>query len=107
MYLLINNKNLEIKKAISFKERLYGLMGKKNINYGMLFDKCNSIHTFFMKENIDIIGLNQNNTVIYKYENLGKNRIIVIHNEISNTKVLELPQGYAKFINMNDTLVLK
>ena len=70
MFLLVNNENLEIKKAISFKDRLYGLMGKKNINYGMLFDKCNSIHTFFMKENIDIIGLNQNNTVIYKYENI-------------------------------------
>ena len=70
MYLLINNKKIEIKEAISFKDRLYGLMGKTNIDYGMLFPNCNSIHTFFMKENIDIIGINKDNIVIYKYENL-------------------------------------
>lgn len=107
MNLLINNKNIEIKEAISFKERLWGLIGQKNINYGMLFNKCNSIHTFFMKENIDIVGLDQDNIVIYKYENLGINRIITIHNKINNTKVLELPKGYSKFINMNDKLYFK
>lgn len=107
MYILIKNKKLNIKEAITFKDRLYGLIGRKNIDYGMLFNRCNSIHTFFMKENIDIIGLNQHNVVIYKYENLGINRIITIHNKIINTKILELPQGYAKFIKMNDTLYFK
>lgn len=107
MYILINNKKLEIKEAITFEERFLGLMGKKNISYGMLFKKCNSIHTFFMKENIDIIGLDKNNIVIYKYENLGKNRIIKVNNKINETSILELPQGYSKFIEMNNKLIIK
>lgn len=107
MYLLINNKKLEIKEAITFKDRLYGLMGKTNINYGMLFPKCNSIHTFFMKENIDVIGLDKNNVVIYKYESLPKNQIIKVDNKFEETSTLELPQGYGKYIEMNDKIEFK
>jgi len=107
MYLLINNKKLEIKEAISFKDRLYGLMGKTNIDYGMLFPNCNSIHTFFMKENIDIIGIDKNNIVIYKYENLPKNRIIKINNKVNETSVLELPTGYGTYIDINKKIEFK
>ena len=107
MYLLINNKKLEIKEAISFKDRLYGLMGKTNINYGMLFSNCNSIHTFFMKENIDIIGIDKNNIVIYKYENLPKNQIIKINNKVNETSILEFPTGYGKYIEMNKKIEFK
>lgn len=107
MYLLINNKNLEIKEAISFKDRLYGLIGKTNIDYGMLFPNCNSIHTFFMKENIDIIGIDKNNIVIYKYENLPKNQIIKINNKVNETSVLELPAGLAKYIEINKKIEFK
>ena len=60
-----------------------------------------------MKENIDIIGLDKNNIVIYKYENLCKNRIIKINNKINETSILELPQGYSKFIEMNNKLIIK
>ncbi len=104
MYVIINNKKINIKNAISFSERLYGLMGKTNFNYGMLFKKCNSIHTFFMKENIDIIGLDENNNIIYKYENLPKNKIIKLDYPINKASILELPQGYGKYLNMNTKL---
>lgn len=107
MYLLINNKKLEIKEAITFKDRLYGLMGKTNIDYGMLFPNCNSIHTFFMKENIDIIGINKDNIVIYKYENLPKNQIIKINNKVNETSILELPVGLAKYIEINKKIEFK
>ena len=73
MTLNTNKKSYPIVIASSFLKRLFGLMGKKEIDYGMLFPKCNSIHTFFMKESIDVIGLDENNEVIYKYENLPKN----------------------------------
>lgn len=107
MYLLINNKKLEVKEAISFKDRLYGLMGKTNIDYGMLFPNCNSIHTFFMKENIDIIGIDKNNIVIYKYENLPKNQIIKINNKVNETSILELPTGYGKYLKTNEKIEFK
>ena len=96
MYLKTNNKTYEIIIADTFYKRLTGLIGQKNINFGMLFPKCNSIHTYFMKENIDIIGLDKNNEVIYKYENLDKNRIIKINNDINKTSILELPANSSK-----------
>lgn len=107
MYLLINKEKLEIKEAINFKDRLFGLIGKTNITYGMLFPKCNSIHTFFMKENIDVIGLDKNNITIYKYENLPENQIIKIDNKLADTNILELPQGYGKYIRINEKINFK
>lgn len=103
---LITNKNkYQIIIANSFFKRLFGLMGKKNINYGVLFPKCNSIHTFFMKENIDIIGLDENNEVIYKYENLPKNKIIKINYERKKTSILELPKDASNKIKVGTILL--
>ena len=65
MKLKINNKSIDIIVAKDFKTRLLGLMGKKDITYGMLFPKCNAIHTYFMKEEIDVLALNQDHQVIY------------------------------------------
>lgn len=107
MYLKTNNKTYEIIKAETFRQRLCGLIGKTNINFGMLFPKCNSIHTYFMKENIDIIGLDENNEVIYKYENLDKNRIIKINNDIKKTSILELPANSSKKIRIGTILIFE
>lgn len=51
---------LEIKQMISFRERLIGLMFKKEIKDGaIIFENCRSIHTCFMYQSIDIIALNR------------------------------------------------
>ncbi len=107
MYLNTNKTKYQIIPAKSFLKRLFGLMGKRNIDYGILFPKCNSIHTFFMKENIDIIGLDENKEVIYKYENLPKNKIIKINNERKNTSILEMPQNSTKKIRIGTILILE
>ena len=107
MHLINRNKKIKIVIADTFWKRLRGLMGKKNINYGMLFKKCNSIHTFGMKENIDIIGLNENNEVIYKYENLSKNQIVRIKYPQNKTSVLELPKNASKNIKLNTILLFE
>ena len=80
-------------------------MGKTNIDYGLLLPNCNSIHTYFMKENIDIIGLDENNEVIYKYENLDKNRIIKVNYPIKKTSILEMPAGSTKKVKIGSILV--
>lgn len=67
-------------------------MFRKNINSSLLFDKCNSIHTFFMKENIDVIMCDKNNYVLYFYKDLSKNKIIWPKKGV--TKVFETPSGY-------------
>lgn len=105
MYIKTNKKEYEIVIADTFYKRLTGLIGKKDIHFGMLFPKCNSIHTYFMKENIDIIGLDENNEVIYKYENLDKNRVIKINHEIKKTSILEMPANSTKRIKIGTILL--
>ena len=104
MKLLLNKQYIKILEATTFKERLYGLMGKTNISYGMLFPKCNSIHTFFMKEAIDVVGLNEKNEVIFLERNSDKNKIIKIHRPIKKTSILELPSGTSSCLNLGDIL---
>ena len=52
-------------------------MMEKNINRALLFDKCNSIHTFFMKENIDVIMCDEDNKILFYYKDLHRGKIIL------------------------------
>ena len=70
-------KDIEIKMCTNFFNKLIGLMFKKNFNYGLCFKHCNSIHTFFMREKIDVIMTDKNNKVLYVYNNLKKCKIIL------------------------------
>ncbi len=69
-----------------------GFMGKKNINIALMFNKCNSIHTFFMKENIDVIMCDNNNKILFYYKDLKKNKIILPKKNVK--KVFETPKLY-------------
>lgn len=102
MYILLNKK-INIINANTFKLRLLGLMNKKNINYGILFKNCHSIHTFFMKEKIDIILLDNNYIVKYIYSNFNKNRIL-IKNNIKH--IIELPQNTIDKSILNKKLII-
>ncbi len=104
MNLKINNKKMTVKKATNFKTRLFGLMGQKGIKEGILFPKCNAIHTFFMKEEIDVIGLNEENQVIYIYRNVPKNKIVKVSNENKKTSILELPKDTSKGLVIGSVL---
>ena len=76
MKIILDTTELELKDCINFKDKLLGFMFKRNINYVLRF-KCKSIHTFFMKENIDVIITDKTNKVLYVYNNLSKNKIII------------------------------
>ena len=84
---------MKIITAKTYMQKLTGLMGKKNINYGMFFPGVSSIHTFFMKESIDVIGLNDAMIVTSIYENVKPNKILILKNA---NPTLELPKGESK-----------
>ena len=92
MKLIFKNKELNLKECKSFSSRLLGFMFKKSINSALLFDRCNSIHTFFMKENIDVIMCDKDNTILFFYKDLPKNKIIWPKKGVR--KVYETPSGY-------------
>lgn len=103
MKISVNNKEFNVEIADTFKKRLFGLMGKKNIKNGLYFPKTNSIHTFFMKEDIDVIMIDKENNIVYFKENLKKNRILI---KKKAYHTIELPHNSIKNININDKLTI-
>ena len=107
MKIKLNNKNIDIYEAIHFKDRLFGLMGRKNINYGLLFKRCNAIHTFFMREPIDVIVLDQTNKIVFIKNKLLPNKLFRIKSKQKNTSILELPQNTSTIFKLNEILFFK
>ena len=91
---MLEFKNINIKEAKSFKDRLLGLMFKKNINYGLLFNNCRSIHTFFMKEEIDIVSTDENDNIIKEYKDVKPWKILIAPK--GTKKIYELPKKTLK-----------
>ena len=95
MNLIYKDRNILIKDCNTFFSRLIGFMFKKNITHALLFNNCNSIHTFFMKKNIDVIMCDKNNKILYFYHNLSKNKIIWPKKNVYKT--IELPVNFFDF----------
>ena len=70
-------KNMKVIVCNNFFNRFKGFMFTKNINYGLCFPKCNSIHTIFMFKPIDVIMTDKNYTVLYIFKNVKPYRIIL------------------------------
>ena len=68
---------MEIIYCNTFISRLKGFMFKKNFDYALCFPKCNSIHTFFMREKIDIYMTDKDYNILYKKKNMKPWRIIL------------------------------
>ena len=103
MKLIHNKKEIEIIECKTFYSRLKGFMFTKEIDHAKLFNKCNSIHTFFMKSNIDVIMCDKNNKILFYYHNLGINKVILPKHGVYKT--IELPVDYFKF-RINDLIEL-
>ncbi len=99
MKLVLNDKIINLKICHKFKDKLLGFMFKKNIDYALRF-KCKGIHTFFMKEKIDIIITDKNNKILYIYNNFKKNKILVKRNSYY---IYELPNNFNTY-NVGDTI---
>ncbi len=104
MKIVYKNKEIELYECKSFFTRLKGFMFTKKIDKALLFNRCNSIHTFFMKANIDVIMCDKDNKILYYYHNLTKNKVILP--KINVYKVIELPVDYYK-VNINDKIIIK
>ncbi len=101
MYLTNNKDKLLINDCTTFKDKLFGLMFKKNFKYGLKI-RCNGIHTFFMKERIHVILTDKNYKVLYVYNNLKKNKIILPKKNVYYT--FELPNNFLVNYNVGDDI---
>ena len=77
--LIIDNKIYKnVYVAESFFERFKGLMFvPKEKSFSLLIKNCNSIHTCFMKFNIDVFCLDKDFKVVKIYKNLKPFRFIL------------------------------
>jgi hypothetical protein len=92
MILTYKNKEITLIECKSFYKRLKGFMFCKNIDKALLFKHCNSIHTCFMKKNIDVIMCDKSYKVLYYYPNLKKWKFIFPKKNIYLT--IETPSNY-------------
>lgn len=94
---------MKIVVANNFKDKLIGLMYKKNIDYGLLITNCKSIHTFFMLESIDVLLLDQENRILMINRNVKPNKVLIFKNK-KRTNVLELPNNSSINLKINDII---
>ena len=104
MKIIINNEIFNLDIANTFYKRFIGLMNKKDIHKGIFFPKTKSIHTFFMKDNIDVIMIDKDNKIVYYKKNLSKNKIIIKRNAYHT---IELPKNSINNIKINDQIIIK
>lgn len=79
----------DLKIASSFQDRMFGLLFKRNPK-SLLFKTKFGLHTFSLKQPIDVLVLNDENNV--KIAKTIKPNQIFIYNPRYDT-VIELPQG--------------
>ncbi len=84
-------KKWEVIPCHKFWLRLKGNMGKKEIASILLFPRCNSIHTFFMRSKIDVVMLDKENQVLYVSNYLPPYQILFPKKNVYAT--LEFPPG--------------
>lgn len=60
----------------NFKDRLFGFILYKNEDV-LCFPKCNSIHTFFMSFNIDVVMTDKEKKILYIFKNVKPYKIIL------------------------------
>ena len=78
MYIELNKEKFTINYSNTFIKRLVGMsFKKKKLNSIYCFPNCNSIHTFFMFQNIDVIMTDKDGNILYTVENMKPNRIIL------------------------------
>lgn len=103
-YLIQTGKAIPVNIAKTFGSRFWGLMGKKEGEYGLLLYPCSSIHTFFMCYNLDAIFLDRDNKIV------SIKRFIkpfsVVPTVRNARKVLEFPSSLhaSAFLNIGDQI---
>lgn len=106
MYLICNKKKIEIEDCTTFFKRLKGFMFQMDpIKSGKRFPKCNSIHTYFMFQRIDVIMTDKNNRIIKMYPNLRSEKMILPKKKVYYT--YELPLGTCENYKIGDVLIIK
>lgn len=104
MHLDIQGKRIVIFSCTTLFRRFLGLMGKKDFDYGLCFPRCNSIHSFFMRENISVIMTDRSHHILYLYRSLKPWKVILPKRNVYY--VYELPICDLSMFQVGDVLLV-
>lgn len=105
MYINLKNKDIDIKVCNNYFNRLIGYMFYLDpITNGLCFPNCNAVHTMFLYQPIDIAMTDNNNKILYLYQNVKPWRII---NEKDVTTTYEFASGMLDEYSVGDSLKIK
>lgn len=95
--------------AESFEHRFLGLMGRKEIvaEKALVFPRCNSVHTFFMRMPIDVIFVSESGIVKEVLESLGPWRMLLPRSGVRHTVEMQAERAKALGIRAGDKLYCK
>jgi len=84
--------------------RMKGLLGRKNMEKGeaIVLKPCNSIHTFFMAFSIDVIFVDNSNTVVRLFPAIPPWRMTPF---IKASYCIEMPSGSANSLLKQGDLI--
>ncbi len=103
-YLTQTGAAIPVSTAKTFNSRFRGLMCKKEGAYGLLLSPCNSIHTLFMRYNLDAIFLDNDNKIIAIKRFIKPFSLVPPSRKAR--KVLEFPSSLhaSAFLNIGDQI---
>ena len=101
---LISSK---VRVADTVLDRMVGLLKTESLNEGesLLIEPCNSIHTFFMKFNIDVLFLDKDLKIVKIFRDMPPWRITLPY--IKAKKVIEANANSFNELNVGDQLELR
>ena len=93
--------------ADNFFARFKGLMLKKSLNEidALCIEPCNSIHTFFMRFDIDVIFIDKNGVIIKIVNAMKPSRVTPIVRR--SVQVIETQGGFCKKKQIEVGMLLK
>ena len=85
--------------ADTFFKRLIGLLNRKSLNKGeaLILSPANSIHSFFMRFNIDVLFLDKSNKVVASLPSFKPFRLSPLY--FQSASVIELPESTIRMTN--------
>ncbi len=108
MYIEFEKKKIPILYCNTFIKRLIGMSFKREKqNWVYCFPKCNSIHTFFMFQSIDVVMTDINNHILYTYENVKPNHIILPRKDVYYTYEFSHNENIINTLKQENIITIK
>lgn len=95
MNVIINGKKI---KVVNGSKKLF----IKN-DEAILYSKKNTFNTF-LKGNVDVLIIDHRNSIIFKYLNMPRFKIVSVNNAKQKTSILVLPKNTSYGLKIGDVL---